>query len=158
MERVNKILSRAEFTGVMERIKAAERGRIYCLHGLEHAVDTARICYIINLEESAGIKKDVIYAAALLHDTGRACQYEDGTPHQEASVAFAAELLPKCGFSAEETAEIAAAIDTHRGGAARNRLGELLRRADDLSRLCFDCDARATCKWSAEEMNMRIVY
>lgn len=157
MERINKILSSAAYRGAIKATRQAELGRIYCLHGLEHAVDTARISYIIALENGYNIKKDVIYAAALLHDAGRFMQYSGGIPHHEASAAIAAEILPQCGFDDEETAEIIGAINAHRGGGAESTLGRLLYRADSLSRLCFDCGARETCKWSEDEMNGGLV-
>ena len=158
MERINKILSSPQFIRALEETKKAEQGRIYCLHGLEHAADTARISYILSLEEGTGLKKDIIYAAALLHDTGRFRQYADGTPHQTASIELAAEILPQCGFDDSEISEILSAIDTHRHGETRNKLGEILQRADDLSRLCFYCSARDTCKWTEDEMNMGLEY
>lgn len=158
MERIDKIISSKKFLNAIAETKKAEHGRIYCLHGLEHAVDTARICYILNLEGGLNIKKDIIYAAALLHDTGRYRQYCDGTSHQKASIEIASELLPECGFDDNEISEIITAIDTHRHGKTRNKLGELLQRADNMSRLCFYCEARDTCKWSTDEMNMTINY
>lgn len=158
MERINKILSSPQFIRAINETKKAEQGRIYCLHGLEHAADTARISYILSLEEGTELKKDIIYAAALLHDTGRFRQYADGTPHQKASVEIAAEILPQCGFDDNEISEILSAIDTHRHGEPKNKLGKILQKADNLSRLCFDCSARSTCKWKENEMNMGLEY
>ncbi len=40
--------------------------------------------YIRALEENYPVSKELIYCTALLHDIGRARQYEDGTPHDEA--------------------------------------------------------------------------
>ena len=42
--------------------------------------------------------KELIYCAALLHDIGRARQYEDGTPHDEAGAAIAGQILNELGF------------------------------------------------------------
>ena len=64
----------------MERINAKERDRKFCLHGIEHSLDTARIGYISILENGLPIDKELFYAAALLHDTGR----YSGMPHHEA--------------------------------------------------------------------------
>lgn len=158
MERIDKITASPVFKQAIEKNELAEADRIYCLHGLPHATDVARISYIICLEERLDIKKDVIYAAALLHDAGRFRQYEDGTPHQTASIELAEKILPECGYSEAEITEIISAIDCHRHGKTKNRLGEALQKADNLSRLCFNCKARSSCKWSADEMNMTITY
>lgn len=158
MERVNKIISSPYFKQAIEKTELAETDRIYCLHGFDHAADVARISYIISLEEGASIQKDIIYAAALLHDAGRFMQYCDGTPHQKASIELAEGILPECGYNKTEIAEIISAIDCHRRGETKNRLGEILQKADNLSRLCFNCKARSGCKWSSDEMNMTITY
>lgn len=158
MNRIDKIISSPCFRQAIEQTELAEADRIYCLHGLDHAVDVARISYIISLEEKLDIKKDVIYAAALLHDSGRFRQYCDGTPHQTASMELAKQILPECGYDETEIAEILSAIDCHRHGKTKNRLGEILQKADNLSRLCFNCKARSGCKWSSDEMNMTITY
>lgn len=158
MERVNKILSSKEYQDALMRTERAEIDRIYCLHGLEHALDVARICYIINLEQKSGIKKDVIYAASLLHDIGRFKQYEDGTPHHIASEEIAGSILPKCGYTENETSAILHAVCVHRSAGSAAVLGEILQKADDLSRICLNCKARSTCKWQPEEMNMKLSY
>ena len=69
------------FQSSFQRIQEWEKDRIYCRHGMEHFLDTARIAYIRSLEETIPVSKDHIYAAALLHDIGKWQQYEDGTPH-----------------------------------------------------------------------------
>lgn len=158
MDRINNILKNDKFIYAIKKTNQAEEGRIYCLHGLEHAVDVARIGYILNLEYNYGILKDIIYASALLHDAGRYRQYMDNVPHQQASVELAEEILPQCGYTNEEIEDIKSAINTHRNEQVQNTLGEILRKADDISRLCFNCQARPTCKWSADEMNMEILY
>ena len=68
------------FQSSFQRIQEWEKDRIYCRHGMEHFLDTARIAYIRSLEENIPVSKDQIYAAALLHDIGKWQQYEDGTP------------------------------------------------------------------------------
>lgn len=47
---------------------------------MSHLLDVARIAYIRNLEKGYGFRKDVIYAAAVLHDIGKALQYEEKFP------------------------------------------------------------------------------
>lgn len=156
MDRIDKLLASEEYRSELEKTVCAEKDRIYCLHGLEHLTDVARIAYIISLEERLNIKKDIIYAAALLHDIGRGRQYKDGTPHQKAAIELAKKLLPECGYNDNEISKISDAIDTHRHGETKNLLGSVLQKADNMSRLCFNCKARDSCKWAADEMNMTI--
>ena len=146
----------------------AEKNREFCRHSLTHSLDAARIAYILSLEEGLGLPKELIYAAALLHDLGRAEWYVDGTPHQEAGVRAAESILPGAGFDEEETAMVAEAVRHHRGRDRNMRLPEggdtceklvyVLRKADHLARLCFDCPARKDCYWSPEEKNEEIYY
>lgn len=147
MSRVNRILHDDEFLSYSKKNEEAESERIYCRHNLFHSLDVCRIACILNLEKNLHLEKEVIYAAGLLHDIGRWKEYEDGTDHASASKELAAEILKRCGFSNEESIEILCAIEGHR----KNRtspfpLGELLYRADKLSRNCTGCTARSTCK------------
>src|SRR5699024_6500910 len=97
MERVNKILKHPIFLREQQRIKAFEKNRIDCGHQSEHLLDVARIGWIMILEEKQNIEKSVFYAAALLHDIGRAVQYETGEPHQLAGILLAGQVLEDCG-------------------------------------------------------------
>ncbi len=80
MERVNKILKHDLFNTYLKRNKMAEENRRFCRHDMEHFLDVARLAMIFNLRQDLSIPKEMIYAAALLHDIGRWRQYEDGTP------------------------------------------------------------------------------
>lgn len=160
MKRVNLIFANEEYQHFLKELCFVERNRIFCRHTTEHFFDTARIMYIISLEEKLQISKDIIYAAALLHDIGRVMQYKSQIPHDEASADFATRLLPKCGFSEIETQQIVKAILTHRRYEhdTENVLGELLYRADKLSRLCFCCNASGECYWDKNRKNSEIIY
>ena len=85
---------------------------------MSHLLDVARIAYIRNLEKGYGFRKDVIYAAAVLHDIGKALQYEEKVPHEIAGERIAGEILdtlPKeTGFSEEEKRTIKNAVRGHR--------------------------------------------
>ena len=157
MERVNKIYSHPLYKELISEIENAETDRIYCLHGLQHILDTARIAYILALEECLPVKKDIIYAAALLHDIGRAAEYTKGKDHREESVYIAKKILPECGFLPEEQMEIALAIEGH-SNCGGEGLVSLLQRADKLSRMCMTCKSIQSCKWSDEKKNMCIMY
>ena len=114
MDRVNQILQHDIYRDCLARIRELEQGRIFCGHDMAHFLDVARLAHLFNMEEGLKIPKESIYAAALLHDIGRHIQYLDGTPHQQASVPFAARILEDCGFTKEEQEEILVAILRHR--------------------------------------------
>ena len=186
MDRVNAICRHPLYLFKMNTIRRAEAGRIYCCHDIQHLLDVARLMYIRVLEgggDGSVFPKELIYAAALLHDIGRANQYEYGTPHDEAGSEIAGTILKDCGFDEDEISMIKEAISGHRGTEDRSgkegpcgtgdcddreeRCGtedhfstdtfsSLLKDADKKSRLCFACEARDTCKWPDDKKNMEI--
>lgn len=158
MQRVNLLLKDPDFRSYYERNRACETDRVYCGHGLTHALDVARIMYILSLEENAPIDKEVIYAAGLLHDIGRWMEYETGVSHAEAGRALAEHLLIKSGFTAHETGDILDAIGQHRQSGSPAPLAGLLYRADKLSRNCPNCAAIATCKRFQNDEQPRFAY
>lgn len=135
-----------------------EQNRIFCRHGFEHLLDVARIAWIEDLESGAGVPKEMVYAAALLHDIGRHLQYTDQMPHHEASARIAEKILPECGFTPEETVQILHAILRHRDSTAKEDRGlaGLIYRADKRSRCCFACPAEAECDWDREKKNLAL--
>lgn len=151
-------------------IQQSEKNRVFCNHTLEHFLDVARLSWIYNLEENSGIDKELIYAAALLHDIGRYQQTADGTPHQQAGAALAEIILPQCGFHRDEISEILFAIRQHRSDPAAQtadrpqekqtvlseKLAAYLYRADKQSRCCFACPALDSCNWENEKKNLTI--
>lgn len=175
MERVNRILRNPIYRKALQKNKEAEKERRYCHHDMAHFLDVARIAMLLAAKEQIVAAKeqllpiseekelpafeDLVYAAALVHDIGRYRQYEDGTPHEEASAALAADILLDSGFDEKETYVIIDAVRSHRdaGIAEEKSLRGLLYRADKLSRACFACPAQGDCNWSAEKKNMRLV-
>ena len=131
MERIEKIRKHVLFLDGLRRNAAAEADRCFCHHDMAHFLDVARIGVIINLEEELEIPKEMIYAAALLHDIGKHRQYGEGIPHEQAGVAAALEILTDCGFDEKETSVITEAILQHRNGdvACERNLRGLLYRA-----------------------------
>ena len=152
MERVNRILRHPDFIRLQEELDRLEADRRFCRHGMQHLIDTARLAYLFALESSADLPKDVIYAAALLHDIGRAEQYRNGTPHDVAGCAAAEPILAECGFAEEERDMILTAIGSHRKekskkkAMAKEALAAILYHADKKSRLCFLCNAEYLLK------------
>ena len=159
MKRVDAILRHPLFEEKLRLLDELEAERAFCHHDLTHLLDVARLMWIDVLERRLAIDRDVVYAAALLHDLGRAEQMQHGSPHEQASAALAERILPDAGFAADEVETVIAAIRCHRGSApadAREMLGEILYRADKVCRLCWRCDARAACNWPEERKNAGI--
>lgn len=56
----DRVLKHPEFLRIMNRIKEQETERIYCHHELEHALDVARIAWILFLEEVVEAQTEVL--------------------------------------------------------------------------------------------------
>ena len=128
---------------------------------MEHLIAVARIAYIISLEEQSSISKDIIYAASLLHDIGRAEEYETGRSHNEAGAEKAEAILRECDYSDDEIKEITEAIRTHGHDGYPEKaapLERLLCMADKLSRTCFNCPAHEECNWADDKKNETLFY
>lgn len=160
MEGIEAIRNHPLYVEQYEKLKEAEKDRIFCCHQMDHLLDVARIAYIFNLEQGLGIRKEVIYAAALLHDIGKYRQYTEGIPHEKASAEIAGiilEELPKDVFSMEEKNMILRAVLGHRRMLDEmDVLERLLYTSDKQSRTCFDCRARTECSWDARKMNLTL--
>ena len=118
----------------------------------------ARLAYIFSLERQYDLKKDVIYAAAMLHDIGKWQQYREGIPHEIASANIAKKVLQDTGFTDEEEKMILDAIRSHRESGADKKLSEVLYDADKISRDCYTCNAQKECNWSKEKKNLQITW
>ena len=172
-DRVRRIMEHPGFRLELEKTQHLEKDRVFCRHDWQHLLDTARIMQILCLRENIPVRNDLIYAAALLHDIGRARQYEDGTPHDLAGVQIAGPILADCGYTAAETGLILYAIGSHRLHAAltagsdpalasekaeyseaiQNRFAQIMYAADKKSRPCYICNARKDCNWPEERKN-----
>ncbi len=158
VQRIKRILQHQFFQVCLSFNQEREQNRYFCRHDLQHLLDVARICYILVLEEGALESiitgntarqkiKEVVYAAALTHDMGRWVQYDTGEDHALVGAGFAEEVLKETGFCRTEIEVITGAVSSHRSGATSGGvLGQYLRRADDLSRPCWQCEARDACK------------
>ena len=156
-----RILKNRSYTALIENIENKERNRFFCRHGMEHLIAVARIAYIISLEEQSSISKDIIYAASLLHDIGRAEEYETGRSHNEAGAEKAEAILRECDYSDDEIKEITEAIRTHGHDGYPEKaapLERLLCMADKLSRTCFNCPAHEECNWADDKKNETLFY
>lgn len=158
MRRVNCILINETYQSCLSAIGECEKDRIFCRHNMGHLLDVARLAYIINLEEKYKVKKEYIYAAALLHDIGRHIQYQKDIPHEKAGVPIARGILEACGYQEHEIKAILEAIENHRNisiKAVKNLAG-LIYRSDKMSRCCFACKAQAECHKAPEKRRMEL--
>lgn len=157
MDRIKQILYHPLFRQYMNENAAKETDRIFCKHNLAHVEEVARIACILGQKL---FEKDMIYAAALLHDIGRHIQYETGEKHPEAGARLAPEILKDCGFSDAETDVIVRAIAAHgdKSIIKDQSLNGILARADVLSRACYDCKAKALCNWPEERKNKITIH
>lgn len=159
MDKINAILKNKLFQDCIKEIKEAEKSRKFCRHDLRHFLDVARIAYILNLEKNYKIDKDIIYAAALLHDLGRCEQYRKDIPHEKASAEIAENILCDCSFNDNEMKLILDAILHHRKPEEeKNNLSGILYISDKISRECFCCDSAYECKWPHEKLNLVLKY
>ena len=158
MQRVNSICSHPLWKSCVSKIRDLEKERIFCCHDTSHFLDVARIAWIENLEKRLAISREMIYAAAMLHDIGRHLQYMQGVPHDEGSVSIASDILKDSGFDEKEQTEILSAIRMHRNpdAASRDDLAGIIYRADKKSRICAFCSASDKCNWSESKKNMKI--
>lgn len=161
MKRVNAIVEHPLYKECCRRLEELEKERIFCRHQMTHLLDVARIAYISSLEQNLGFKKDVVYAAAVLHDIGKYAQYEEGIPHEQSGEQIGRRILDtlpeECTFSADEKQMILTAIRGHRRlREDAQPLERLLYTSDKASRMCFACSAEAKCDWSLEKKNMEI--
>ena len=173
MDRVNKVLFHPQYQQYYQEIQSLEADRKFCGHTIDHFLAVARLSFIMVQEAGLDIDKEVVYAAALLHDIGRYLEYTKGTPHHEGSVLIAQELLPECGFNDTEIAIIIQAIKGHREAFQKryckawdeelyklsdaDNFAAIFNQADKLSRNCFACSVADECNWPVEKKNTKVV-
>lgn len=168
-ERYQKIIENEVYITHIKNIESYEKDRQFGHHDMAHFLDVARVGMLINLTEEYGIEKDILYAAALLHDVGRDVQYSDGIPHDKASAKVAKEIFDMIKesesdssmlYSPEEQQRIIEAILNHRTAGIRNErnLSGLLYRADKQCRPCFWCEAFDECNWKADAKNTKLIW
>lgn len=144
-----------------QRLEELEKERVFCRHQMNHLLDVARIAYILDLKNNLGISQELIYTAALLHDIGKARQYEKGIPHEVAGAGIAEQILedmpPDLAFSDDEKRQIITAVKGHRRlKEDPEPLESLLYHSDKLSRPCFSCPAEPKCNWDNQKKNKEL--
>jgi len=156
LKRIDDLIRHTHYQLYLSFIRKSEKNRIFCEHDLSHFLDTARIAYIINLENGLGYTKEILYAAALLHDIGRWEEYEKNIPHETASANLAKPIMVDVGFCDSEITMVVDAILVH-GQRNSSSLGNLLYLSDKKSRLCQFCQSEKKCNWDDEKKNKGIV-
>lgn len=163
MPRVDAIWLHPAYQTAYRWLAHLECDRPFCRHQVRHLLDTARLMWIANLEEGCGLDREVVYAAALLHDIGKATQYAMGAPHELTGARLAGDILASLdgdvAFTDAERRAIVTAIRGHRRlRADAEPLERLLCRADKASRPCFACpaDVRRACSWADAKKNLCI--
>lgn len=164
MERIWKIWEHPLYREKFFKLQEAERERIFCRHDFAHFLDVARICYIYSLEaKTAGediedISKEIIYAAALLHDIGRYDELITDISHEKVGAKIAEKVLVEAGFDRGEILIIIEAILSHREKSMKRSgcLAEYLYEADKAARQCFCCSAYEECNWNDDKKNREI--
>ena len=146
MELANKILKHPQYLRYIELNSKAETNRVFCKHDLQHALDVARVACIISMEKKLEISKEVLYAAALLHDIAKWKQYRYGVDHAAEGAVLAREILEDIGVNCVSVEEITEAIKTHRGQEMeKSLLGAVLYESDKVCRPCMFCKSIDKC-------------
>ena len=160
MQRANAILSHPIYIANIEKNSSSEKNWRYCKHDIVHFMDVARIAYILNLEDNLGFPKELIYAAALLHDITKWKQISENIPHNESAIEPATKIMQDCGFSHGEISLVCAAILNHRTEPpADDKFSNIIFKADKLSRACCFCSYdKETCNWDSEKKNAGLLY
>ena len=159
LERVNKILNNPKYKEYVKLNETYEADRKFCRHDLGHFLDVARIAYILVLENKMKVDKEVVYAAALLHDIGRWLQYRGDKSHEEGSADLSGDILDDAGFAGPEKDLILEAVRNHRDeNPGTVSFSSIFYKSDKLSRNCFDCAAAGECNWKDEKRNLTLKY
>lgn len=159
LDKINKILNNNYFKECLNKNIVCEKDREFCHHDLEHFLAVGRICYIMVLEKKLDIDKEIVYAAALLHDIGKWKQYSEGRAHEIASAEISCHILKECGYNEKNIDIIINAILHHRVDKVDNMdFNSILYKSDKISRNCFCCTTQKLCKWSSLKKNSSISY
>lgn len=164
MEFVERILRHPAYNEYLRLNAEAEKDRLFCVHDLQHALDVARVAYIIALERELDIDKEIIYITALLHDIGRWKQYQAGLDHALEGAFLAESILHDICVPEQYTHVILDAIKGHRRkGINKDKpiknaicnmktdtkpvLGDIIYESDKACRLCVGCGKLDECNW-----------
>jgi len=168
-DKIKAILEHEEFIKRNKLIDMYEVDRKFCLHNLQHFLDTSRLTYILVLENNQYKKlfpgrdieevKELVYAAGLLHDLGRVEQYLEGTDHALVSSKIAKDIMEDVGFAVENIEIVSQAIGEHREYSETNSsFGKKLYEGDKLTRQCQSCKVFDECKNELKHKQRKQIY
>lgn len=154
MNKVNLIWHHLLYQFHYQNLQVSEYQYIFVNHTLEHFLDVARIAWILNLEEHAGMDKEIIYATDLLYDIGRYEQLHSGRPHNEIGAELSRKILFDCEFIDADIDVITWTIYQHRTKTENESLLSFyIYKADKMLRNCFNCEVESECNWESEKKN-----
>lgn len=146
MKLVEKVLYHPKFIEYMSLNRSEEVDRSLCRHDLQHALDVARVAYIMSMERGFNLDKEIIYVTALLHDIAKWKQYRTKADHAPEGAVLAAEILKDIGITGSLAETVLDAIRSHRiKGPKESNLSEVLYDSDKACRICIDCQELAGC-------------
>lgn len=146
MELINKILQHPQFIKYLKLNAKEEKQRKFCHHDLQHALDVARVAYIVSMEKGFNIDTELIYIAALLHDIAKWKQYREKIDHAIEGAILAEEILRDIGVNELQIEMILDAIRNHRNKSEKKTpLSEVLYAGDKACRLCITCKSINEC-------------
>lgn len=159
MEIVDKILKHPQYLKYMELNTETEKNRLICKHDFQHVFDVARVAYIMALERNLLLRKEIIYAAALLHDIAKWKQYRYGVDHASEGAVLAKDILEDIGIDKKDAEDILCAISTHRRkDLQKSHLGEVLYDSDKACRPCIFCGSIGQCNRYQNEIKPEFKY
>ena len=159
MDIVKKVLMHPDFINYIQLNETAEKERKFCRHDLQHAVDVARVAYIISLEKNFSLSKELIYVTALLHDIGRWKQYKDKSDHAEEGAKLAKKILEDLDIDRRDIEMIMEAIASHRiKGRGKSPLSEVIYDGDKSCRPCVYCVMVNECNWYSDGHHPELLY
>jgi len=90
---------------------AKQNNRMFPEHDLNHALRVKSLCLYISQKDALGLDKEILIAAAILHDLGYIS--DDSPKHAESSIQFAKVLLPRVKFPMHKITPVIACIKHH---------------------------------------------
>ncbi|HEX2926035.1 MAG TPA: HD domain-containing protein [Ruminiclostridium sp.] len=151
MDKVEKILNHPKYKKYIGLNSMSEKDRRFCRHDLQHAIDVARVAYIIALENKYQLSKEIIYVAALLHDIAKWKQYSQKLDHAAEGAVLAREILNDIDMDEHDTEMILDAIGKHRRKEGLNTpLSTVLYAGDKSCRQCIGCSMVNECNWYSD--------
>lgn len=154
MKYVEALLKNDRYLYALKKIEEAEEDRVFCKHDFEHMLHVCRIAYIMNLENHLGLEKEMIYLYGLLHDIGRAAEYEQGLSHEQAGMMLAESILDEIRCPGELKHKVIREIGNHRSkpeDLCAITTETVFWQADKKARNCFLCTQKEACHWATEK-------